>query len=101
MIIFRPLGHPVPPYWEPDLHWQVEFWPDDADVTRPYGVAWVSAYDGTVIAPYLDYLIVCDDCRRQGVAKALIAACRERWPGIRLTDAISPEGEALLESVGE
>lgn len=37
--------------------------------------------------------------RRNGFATALILCCVERWPDLVLTEAISPEGEALLASL--
>lgn len=94
MIIFRPLKGTLPPYWKPDIHYQVEFWPDDIDTSRPYGIAYVSDFG---VDAYLDYVFVCDDLRRQGVATALLEAINQRWPGIIHTDPISPEGEALCD----
>ena len=98
MILFRPVCDPLPPDWSPGLHWQVEYHDDASDCSRPLGIAWVTAAEGL---DYLDYVLVCDDCRRRGIATALIAACRERWPGIRLTDSISEAGESLLASLDE
>ncbi len=97
MILFRRLDDPLPPDWSPGLHWQAEYHDDHSDCSRPLGLAWVTAGEGLA---YLDYVLVVDDCRRRGIATALIAACRERWPDIRLTDAISDAGEALLDSLG-
>lgn len=97
MIIFRPMNGDLPPYWEMNIHWQVEFWPDDCDTCRPWGLAWVSDYGDS--GTFLSYILVCDDCRRQGVATALAKAIKERWPKVIATDAISPSGEAFLASM--
>ena len=97
MITFRLLNEPLPLGWETDTHWQVEFWPDEMDSSRPDGLAWVT--DCGEMGIYLDYILVCDDCRRQGVATALVKAIKERWPQIVLTEAISPEGEAFLAKI--
>lgn len=94
MIIFRPLNDNIPPYWLSRVHWQVEFWPDNIDTSRPEGIAWVSDFGADV---YLDYVLVCDDMRRQGIATALLEAINQRWPGIIHTDPISPEGEGLCD----
>lgn len=92
MITFRPLNANIPPCWLSRIHWQVEFWPDDVDTSRPYGIAYVSDFGADV---YLDYVLVCDDMRRRGVATALLEAIEARWPDIIHTDTISPEGAAL------
>ena len=94
MILFRHLADPLPPYWEP-IHWQVEYFPDE-EVGAPYGVAWVVR---TEFLTLVEYVLVRDEHRGKGVAKAILLACFERWPDCRLTDAISPGGQALLDSV--
>lgn len=106
MILFRHMGDNVPPYFKPGIHWQVEFW-DEVECSRPYGVAWVTIFDPPpvdyrgdfVVNPVIDYILVCDDSRRKGVATALAQACRQRWPAIELTGAISPEGEAFIADI--
>lgn len=97
MIIFRPINDNLPPCWEPGIHWQVEFWPDNVDASRPYGLAYVTDYGPSGV--FLDYILVGDDVRRRGIATDLAKAIEERWPDVILTDAISPEGEAFLENV--
>jgi len=100
MILFRQLNDPIPPDWIPGLHWQVEYHDDACDCSYPLGIAWVSA---PLPSDYgnanVDYVQVADHERRKGIATALIAACRERWPGLWLTDAISEAGEGLLAKV--
>lgn len=102
-IKFRQLNDNVQPGWMPGLHWQVELYADDnGTLSYPLALAWVT--DSTPFTPQaplvgLDFIIVMDQFRRQGHAEKLIAACKERWPGIHLTNAISREGQALLDKV--
>lgn len=98
MIAFRAMNDDIPCYWEPDIHWQVEWYPDDVEAGAPYGLAWVSASAGDGGFAYLDFVLVRDDHRRQGVATDLVRACRERWPGLKM-DAVSDAGEAFLASL--
>ena len=49
--------------------------------------------------PCLEFILVADQERRRGIATALVAACRKRWPNIYLTDAISEAGEGFLSSL--
>ncbi len=100
MIIFRRLDDNLPRDWMPGLHWQVEYHADNSDCSRPWGIAWVTAFEpGAAFPPVLDYVIVCDDCRRHGIATEIVRACRKKWPRLVLTDAISQAGEAFLASV--
>ena len=59
----------------------------------PVAVAWISCYPHHTI---LYFILVPDHLRRQGYATALIKACRERWPELYLTDAISESGFPIL-----
>lgn len=79
MIAFRPLNDDIPDEWEPGVHWQIEFYPDDFEVGAPPGLAWVSVYPTFT---FLDFVLVRDDERRRGIATALVAACQARWPGL-------------------
>ena len=100
LIAFRALNDDIPDEWEPGVHWQIEFYPDDFEVGAPLGLAWVSVYP---IFTFLDFVLVRDDERRRGIATALVAACRARWPGLQGLDpgdAVSEAGEAFLESLG-
>ena len=64
-------------------------------MSAPLGVAWVSDFGWIT---HLDYVLVRDEFRRGGVATALVAACRERWPnlqGLGIGDAISEAGRGF------
>ena len=52
--------------------------------------------DGT--AAQLNFILVADQWRRQGVATSLITACRIRWPALQLTGPMDKAGEGLLRS---
>lgn len=100
LIAFRALNDDIPEEWEPGVHWQIEFYPDDFEVGAPLGLAWVSVYPTFT---FLDFVLVRDDERRRGIATALVVACRARWPGLQGLDpgdAVSEAGEAFLESLG-
>lgn len=100
LIAFRALNDDIPDEWEPGVHWQIEFYPDDCEVGAPLGLAWVSVYPTFT---FLDFVLVRDDERRRGIATALVAACRVRWPelqGLDPEDAVSEAGEAFLKSLG-
>lgn len=103
MIIFRNLGDLLPPGRTPNIHWQVEYYPDDPqdDTAYPWGLAWVGLYPERFTGPTLLYVLVVDDYRRQGIAMRLIRACRERWPGLFLTEGVTEAGEALLAKLDE
>jgi GNAT superfamily N-acetyltransferase len=73
--------------------WCGEFWPGDEDTGHPWGVCWVAEY--LVPGPTMLYLLVVDAYRRLGVGTALVAAARARWPGLWVTDGVTPEGEAF------
>lgn len=101
MILFRQLNDNIPEDWVPGLHWQVEHHDDEYDMAFPTGIAWVSAHtpEGEEPFVYLDFLLVPDMYRREGIATEIVKACKERWPTIDLGEAISEEGEAFLNSL--
>lgn len=98
MILFRMVEKPLPPGWEAGRHWQAELWSDEHEDGCPLGIAWLYVSD---VFQAIEYILVRDDCRRRGHATAIVRACRERWPGVELTGAISEAGEALIKSLGE
>lgn len=102
-IIFRQIINPRPGDWTPAMHWYVEFHSDTHDMAYPLGIAFVSAHSQMKAcvghSASLDFIYVCDQERRQGVATKLIAAVRARWPDIYLGEAISEAGEGLLAAL--
>lgn len=102
MILFRNVGHEVPPGWMPGANWQVEYYPDEGDWNDrgfPLGLAWVLETPFDPEWPYeavVKFILVVDDERRKGIGLKLVRALQERWPGVMLTDPISEAGEALL-----
>lgn len=102
MILFRQLNDNIPNGWLSGLHWQVEHHDDDYDLSFPTGIAWISDF-----TPWkkqlviLDFLLIPDMYRREGIATEIVLACKERWPTIDLGEAISEEGEAFLNSLEE
>lgn len=74
----------------------------EGDMLFPVATAYLSDYRGfphTGLGIMLSFILVPDQYRRLGYAKALILAIKERFPELTTTDAISPEGEALLDSL--
>lgn len=92
MIVWHFHPHPENP------RWCGEFWPEHDDTGAPWGVCWVGEYPEPV-RPCLWYVLVPDPFRRQGIATALIAAARERWPNIFITEGVTPAGEGLVASL--
>lgn len=98
IVYFRYLG---------ECRWQVEFFNSEEggiwDRGFPVGLAWVGACPPkwkrakNTLGPHVNYIIVADDERRQGIATKLIKAIERRWPDIWLSDAISKGGEALIK----
>lgn len=83
----------------PKPRWVGEYWPpEEKDTGAPWGVCWVADYPASV-GVVLWYVLVADPRRRQGIATALVAAARERWPGIFVTEGVTPAGEALFDSL--
>src|SRR4051794_8235846 len=77
------------PYWKPGTIWQVELHAESRTghpsfhPRFPVALAWVSD-DPYGPRPALEFVLVPDHYRRRGLAKRIIAACRERWPDLRL-----------------
>ena len=65
---------------------------------HPAALAWITDMTPTM-GHTLDFILVPDQCRRRGYATRLIAVCEQMWPDLELSEAISPEGEALLASL--
>lgn len=88
----------------PGIHWQAAMYLDDgSELPFPVAMAWLSDYRSAAFEEVryvlLDFILVPDKHRRQGYASQLIKACRGKWPQLKLTDAISKEGEGLLASL--
>lgn len=106
-VLFRRMDEPVPAYWMPGIHWQVEAHVCGAEFPFPAGLCWVSDpsplrqadWSGTEFPPTLDFILVADHFRRRGVGKALVRACHRRWPTLWLTDAVSTSGAAFLAAL--
>ena len=75
--------------------WQVEFYSDEGTMF-PVGLAWVLVFDSHA---QLQFFMVADDWRGQGVGRRLLEACRERWSMLRHTSPMTPLAEKLLRSV--
>jgi GNAT superfamily N-acetyltransferase len=82
----------------PADRWVGEYWPDEDDTGAPWGVCWVAEYPAPIHAT-LWYVLVADPYRRQKIATELVAAARARWPGIFVTEGVTPAGEALFASL--
>lgn len=95
---FRPLD-PPPPGRMPGICWVAELCDPSGNTPYPLAVAWLSDFRRVGPGVILDFILVPDHLRRRGHATALIAACRERWPDLLLTDAVSPAGDGLLASL--
>lgn len=90
-IHFQNLGKEVPDPIDGATYWQVAHYDN---FPFPTGLAWVTV-GATGNRAIVDYVLVDDERRHQGVASALIAACNERWPGLYLNIAVNPAGVAL------
>lgn len=97
-IRFRQIDEPLPPGWVPRVHWQVECYDGAGRLPYPMGTAWVSDFDG-VDCVTLDYVLVADWYRRQGVATLLVQECRQRWPNIHIAEPLTADGVKLLASL--
>ena len=96
MIVFRQVDEPYP---DAGIHWNVECFDDDPRQQQfPIGTAYVVALRG---AAQVQFVLVADQWRHRGVAKALVAACKERWPNLMYTGPMDEAGEGLLRSVRE
>ena len=75
-------------------YWRYEYWGSEA---YPLGTAWV--FDRGDQGVYLEYILVLDSSRRQGIGRALMLAIRDRWPTIIIGPAMTVKGWALCESL--
>lgn len=50
----------------------------------------------SLTGPVVEFILVPDQCRRQGYATKLIEYCFQEWPDLQLTDGVSEAGEALV-----
>jgi hypothetical protein len=80
----------VPENWEPGVHWLVEVYDGQSDMSFPVGLAWVTHVPQ--YTTYLDSILVPDDWRGRGIDDALIEAVRERWPGVELLLPLNEQG---------
>jgi len=100
-LIFRQLNNPVPEGWVAGVRWVVEAYPAGVcDLPYPMGQAWVSDYtpfNQSLIS--LDFILVADQHRREGVAIHLYNEIKKRWPNVIVTDAISKSGDGFLDNV--
>lgn len=92
-ILFRQITDPVPWGSDPGSNWYVE-----AHCDRGFPVGLVVVNTHPEFRPIVVHVFVVDDMRRRGIGITLIEACRERWPDIQLTGAISEAGEGLLKA---
>lgn len=81
--------------------WYLEYYLDDEPCrwAFPVGTAYVLEIP-KANAAQLNFVLVADRWRGQGIAKQLLLAAKERWPNIGSTGAIGPEGAGLLSAVG-
>ncbi len=106
-FLYRQLDNPIPDDWHAGVHWLVEAYSTDHECSHPVGLCWVSDpsilktanWEGDDYPATLDFILVEDHYRRQGVAMALVQACRQRWKNLVLTNAVSAVGEAFLAQV--
>jgi len=77
--------------------WHVEIY-DDQGRQFPVGVAYVKQF-GPLDAQ-LDFIVIADAWRRQGFAERLMHAIKSRWPNAYATQAMSEEGQRLLDKCG-
>lgn len=86
---------------EPGMRWVAELVEASGMATVPLCVAWLT--DWHPIGPVcLDFVIVpFPEDRRRGYGTRLVAACRQRWPGLDYTDPVTPEGEGFYASLPE
>jgi hypothetical protein len=93
MVVFRQVDEP---YSAKGWHWNVEYFSEDPHQRMfPIGTAYVVAPPETTAAQ-LDFVLVADQWRKEGVARELIKACQERWPGLQYTGPMDEAGDKLL-----
>lgn len=83
---------------EPGRRWVAELVDATGFCTVPFAVAWLTDYR-PMLPVTLDFILVPDLYRRMGYASRLVRDCEVNWPGMLLTDPISPAGEGLAESL--
>jgi GNAT superfamily N-acetyltransferase len=100
MITYRQVRPEFPTAVTP---WYVEYFDDDpAQRLFPYATAYVSVT--TAGSAHLDYVLVGDDWRKRGIARALIKACQERWPSLQFSShmvtvsALLGQGDSFVDS---
>ena len=95
-ICFVQRSEGLPQNWRPGIHWLVEAHDLNNDLAHPIGIAYVTVAP-TIVS--VDYILVADESRRNGVATSLWRAIKARWPNAILTEAVSEEGEKFLDSL--
>lgn len=75
------------------IFWHVEYYAEEGSVF-PVGTAYVEALPQGYAT--LVFILVADQWRSRGVANALVAACSEKWPGLRFSQPISKEGKRTV-----
>ncbi|MCP4592561.1 MAG: GNAT family N-acetyltransferase [bacterium] len=100
MVTFRQVDHPFRPT---SAIWHVEYFDDGPrQQAFPVGTAYVvAAPPPKEDAAQVNYILVGDAWRRQGIARKLVDACRERWPRLLYTSPMSDEGRAFVETMWE
>src|SRR4029079_7206953 len=93
-IVFHNLGQDVPDPVDHSPYWQVAYYDNHP---FPSGLAWVTVGTSGERA-IIEHILVDDERRRQGIARALIVACQERWPGSYLNIGVNPAGLALARN---
>jgi hypothetical protein len=84
----------------PGIAWTAELYSEDHETPYPVATAYLSDFSGSVLnCVMLDFILVPDQHRCRGYGKHLVKRCIERWPDLELTEAISDEGEALIDSL--
>lgn len=89
-VLFRRLDAPVASWSKPGIRWAVEYW--RKEMAYPIAQAWVVMDYG----PYIDWLFVMDEYRRQGIGTALLEAITARWPDVEF-DSFTELGELFLD----
>jgi GNAT superfamily N-acetyltransferase len=97
--IVATFGQHDAPGRRPGIGWRAELHEPDSELPFPLAVAWLSDYRTAGLGVVVDFILVPDHLRRRGYATRLIRECRDRWPDLALTDAISAEGKGLLRSL--
>ena len=94
-VIFRRIEDNLPEGWTPGGTWYVEYHERGRGLTSPVGVAFVRS---DCEEPELDFILVADHVRGMGIGARLVEACRDRWPGLKMTPS-DRLGEGLIRSL--